>query len=418
VNYLITPPTIVTFIAALLALAVAIMGWRRRAIPGGREFSLMMCSVFIWTLASGLESASVVVDRKVFLAMLTYVGSVNVAPLFLLFALRYRKVSWKPSWWQSGALWLIPLTTLALAITHGRHRLIWTSITPSPDPGSNLLIYGHGLWFYVAVAYYAALGVVAAIVLGRAAWRAQRMFIWQTVLLLTGLLVPWIFSAFYVLSIGPFPGLDLPPIGFAITGVLVIAGMRRFQLLDVVPVARHFLVESMTDGVLVLDARDRVVDVNPTARTLMGETAMLIGRRVEEVPGPVGAALARLREHSVDHVEMSLPGDEGSYIDMHLSPLVDRDGSATGSVLVIHDLSERRRMELEREKLITELQAALGDIKTLRGLLPICSSCKKIRDDKGYWGGLERYIMDHSDAQFSHGICPDCMRRLYPDLAE
>ena len=284
--------------------------------------------------------------------------------------------------------------------------------------GSHLLIYGHGPWFYVAVAYYAALGVLAALVLGRAAWRAQRMFIGQTVVLLVGLLVPWIFSTFYVLSISPWPGFDLPPVGFAITGILIITGMRRFQLLDVVPVARHFLVESMTDGVLVLDAWDRIVDVNPTARAFMGETAALIGRNVEDVPGPVGEALARLREHAVDHVEMSLPGDVGSYIDMHLSPLVERDGSITGSVLVIHDLSERRRAELEREKLIMELQAAIGDIKTLRGLLPICSSCKKIRDDKGAWGGLERYIMDHSEAQFSHGICPDCMRKLYPDLVE
>ena len=237
-------------------------------------------------------------------------------------------------------------------------------------------------------------------------------------ILLVGLLVPWIFSAFYVLPISPFPGLDLPPIGFAITGILVMTGMRRFQLLDVVPVARHFLVESMADGLLVLDAWDRVVDVNPAARALMGNSAEVIGRRVDEVPGPLGAAIAGLRQHAADHAEMSLPGDPPRYIDLHLSPLLDRDGSTSGRVLVIHDLSERRARELDREELITELQAALGDIKTLRGLLPICASCKKIRDDKGSWGGLERYIMDHSDAQFSHDLCPDCMRKLYPDLVK
>jgi hypothetical protein len=177
-------------------------------------------------------------------------------------------------------------------------------------------------------------------------------------------------------------------------------------------------VESMADGLLVLDAWDRVVDVNPTARALMGNDAVVIGRRVDEVPGPLGSAIVGLRAQAVDHVEMSLPGDPGRYIDMRLSPLLDRDGSTTGSVLVIHDLSERHTLELEREKLITDLQTALGDIKTLRGLLPICASCKKIRDDKGSWGGLEKYIMDHSDAQFSHDICPDCMRKLYPDLVD
>ena len=417
-RYLLGPPAIAAFIAALVALAVAIMGLRRRAIPGAVSFSIMMAAVFVWALSSGLGSAATAVDEKLFFAVAGYAGSTNVAPLFLLFALRYRKHSWKPTWWQLGLLWLIPAATLALAATHGWHGLIWTSITAGTVLGTNTLIFAHGPWFFVSVAYYAMLGVLAAFILGRAAWRAQRMFVRQTVTLLAGLLVPWIFSAVYILPISPFPGLDLPPIGFAITGLLVMQGMRRFQLLDVVPVARHFLVESMEDGVLVLDARDRVVDVNPTARVLIGSTAEVIGRLVDDVPGPLGAAIAGLRERGADHMEISLPGNPGRYIDMHLSPLVDRDGSTSGKVLVIHDLSERRALELEREKLVIELQSALGDIKTLRGLLPICASCKKIRDDEGSWKGLERYIMDHSDAQFSHDICPDCIRKLYPELAE
>jgi len=413
---MLSPPVLAPFIAAFVALAVAVMGVRRRRIPGAMAFSLMMGAVFVWALTSGLGSAAIAADEKLFLAIAGYAGSTNVAPLFLLFALRYRTHSWKPTLWQLAVLWLIPAATFALAVTQSWHGLIWTSITAGAVLGSNVLVFAHGPWFYVSVAYYALLGVMAAIILGRAAWRAQRMFVRQTATLLAGLLVPWIFSAAYVLQVGPFPGLDLPPIGFAITGILVMGGMRRFRLLDVVPVARHFLVESMEDGVLVLDAWDRVVDVNPTARALMGSHAEVIGRPVDDVPGPLGAAVAGLRERGGDHMEISLPGNPGRYIDMHLSPLVDRHGSASGKVLVIHDLSERRALELEREKLIAELQAAIGDIKTLRGLLPICASCKKIRDDKGSWKGLERYIMDHSDAQFSHDICPDCMRKLYPDL--
>lgn len=77
---------------------------------------------------------------------------------------------------------------------------------------------------------------------------------------------------------------------------------------------------------------------------------------------------------------------------------------------------ERKNAESERERLISELQAALADVKTLSGLLPICSFCKKIRDDKGYWNQLEEYITDHSDAQFSHGICRECAVKHYPDL--
>jgi hypothetical protein len=80
------------------------------------------------------------------------------------------------------------------------------------------------------------------------------------------------------------------------------------------------------------------------------------------------------------------------------------------------EIAERERAEREREKLVVELQEALGQVKKLSGLLPICASCKKIRDDGGYWQQIEEYIRDHSEAEFSHGLCPECARKLYPDF--
>jgi len=74
------------------------------------------------------------------------------------------------------------------------------------------------------------------------------------------------------------------------------------------------------------------------------------------------------------------------------------------------------RYAIERQRLMTELQTALNHIEQLQGLLPICSECKKIRDDKGYWNRIESYISQHSGVEFSHGICPDCARKLYPEL--
>jgi PAS domain S-box-containing protein len=84
----------------------------------------------------------------------------------------------------------------------------------------------------------------------------------------------------------------------------------------------------------------------------------------------------------------------------------------------ITDITALKLAEQERERLITELRNALGEIRTLKGILPICSSCKKIRDDQGYWNQIEAYIREHSYAQFSHGICPDCARALYPDFVD
>jgi hypothetical protein len=77
---------------------------------------------------------------------------------------------------------------------------------------------------------------------------------------------------------------------------------------------------------------------------------------------------------------------------------------------------QRKEFENEREKLIIEFQAALAQVKQLSGLLPICSSCKKVRNDQGYWTQIEEYVSDHSEADFSHGLCPDCVKKLYPDL--
>lgn len=85
--------------------------------------------------------------------------------------------------------------------------------------------------------------------------------------------------------------------------------------------------------------------------------------------------------------------------------------------LAQQEIERRKKLEKEKEELITELKQALTEIKTLRGFLPICAHCKKIRDDDGYWQQLEKYIQDHSDARFSHGICPDCIAKHYPEIA-
>ncbi len=82
------------------------------------------------------------------------------------------------------------------------------------------------------------------------------------------------------------------------------------------------------------------------------------------------------------------------------------------------EIGKRERLKKKQEDLIRELRNAMDKVKTLSGLLPICVSCKKIRDDKGYWTQLERYIRDHSEAEFTHGFCPDCVKKLYGDICQ
>jgi len=96
-------------------------------------------------------------------------------------------------------------------------------------------------------------------------------------------------------------------------------------------------------------------------------------------------------------------------------PLKDSEGRIIGLVGIGHDITERKKAEEERERIISELQKALHQVNTLSGLIPICANCKKIRDDQGYWSDVELYISKHSDAEFSHGLCNDCMKKLYPE---
>ncbi len=103
------------------------------------------------------------------------------------------------------------------------------------------------------------------------------------------------------------------------------------------------------------------------------------------------------------------------WLEVNKQPYV-ADGKVAGFIGVARDITRRVSLEAEQKKLITELRDALASIRTLRGLLPICSSCKKIRDDKGYWKQIEAYVSEHSEAEFSHGLCPECAQKLYPEF--
>jgi PAS domain S-box-containing protein len=115
-------------------------------------------------------------------------------------------------------------------------------------------------------------------------------------------------------------------------------------------------------------------------------------------------------------VRIILPSGKMKWIQLTSKPSAQKTESQVIWSGVILDITVRRQAEEERKKIIKELQDALDDVKTLSGLLPICSHCKKIRDDKGYWNQIETYIHDRSDAEFSHGICQECAEKYYPDM--
>jgi hypothetical protein len=109
--------------------------------------------------------------------------------------------------------------------------------------------------------------------------------------------------------------------------------------------------------------------------------------------------------------------NENRLLRHHLEKRVEQHrGTRKTNENLILEVAEREKAEQEREQVIVKLQQALAQVKRLSGFLPICASCKKIRDDQGYWQQVEAYIRDHSEAEFSHGLCPECAKKLYPEL--
>ena len=144
-------------------------------------------------------------------------------------------------------------------------------------------------------------------------------------------------------------------------------------------------------------------------------------RAVELIRGYIGKSLdekiAYTRSGRQDLHDFRARRKDGTefYAESQTSYVLDDQGMPVKFRTLIRDITERVEAEREMERLIEELQDALAQVKTLKGLLPICASCKKVRDDDGYWSRLDAYLGEHSNVEFSHSICPDCMKVMYPE---
>jgi PAS domain S-box-containing protein len=179
-------------------------------------------------------------------------------------------------------------------------------------------------------------------------------------------------------------------------------------------------------GIAMIGIDLRLEHVNPALAAMLGRTAQeLIGTAVVDITHPedVGTttelATSLLRnEISAYRVEKRYFHKDGSIVWVHLTATAIRDdwGKPLFGLAMIEDISARWLLNQDREKLIVQLKAALANVKTLSGLLPMCAWCKRIRDDQGSWSDVEHYVRRQTDADFTHGICPDCQNQVRRDL--
>jgi len=183
----------------------------------------------------------------------------------------------------------------------------------------------------------------------------------------------------------------------------------------------EMLFNNSLDGVMLTDPDGPILNANPAACRIFGrshEEIIAAGRQglIDASDPRLEPLIAERKRTGKAHGELMARRKDGTLFPMEFSSVVFHD--AHGNIrtcLIFRDISDRKNSEAERDRLIRELQHALSQVRTLSGLLPMCASCRKIRDTQGHWQSLEIYIRNHTNADFSHGICPDCKRALYPD---
>lgn len=188
----------------------------------------------------------------------------------------------------------------------------------------------------------------------------------------------------------------------------------RYHLAAIVDSAEDAIISKTLDGV--------IKSWNPGAERIFGYMAAeMIGQPVLKLL-PKGqeheelSILTRLRAgERIRGAEATRVRKDGSLVPVSLtvSPVFDAEGRIIGASKIARDISAERKSRMAREELIEKLQKALAEIKMLRGLIPICMHCKKVRDDKGFWQQLEAYFQRHADMRFSHGICPACAQERF-----
>ncbi|MHB8051080.1 MAG: sensor histidine kinase [Coriobacteriia bacterium] len=381
--YRITAITWLYAVTTAIALVVTVTSARRRTTPSGRYLTLMTLAVTLWAGFGILEVSATTVDLKVFWSKFEYVGAAAVPVLLFLFVTSQELRGRAHSKGTIAALSVVPLVTLVVVCTNEYHSLIWTGFSRISTT-TNLMEYEHGIWFWIGyVAYAYALLVIATVLLVRQVILRRALYRTQALILLVAISFPWIASIIYLAGLSPVPGLDLSRVALAVTGAVMAAGVFRWQIADLVPLARDVAIDRMADGMIVLDLEQRIIDVNAAAMALL---------EIEGRP-PLGKHLEEVAEDCPDMELAVLPPGTAvvrcgrRWLEATVSPVDERGMKTAGCVIVLHDITERiarqEELELHRQHLeqlveerTRELEETLADLARTNTDLALANQAK------------------------------------------
>jgi diguanylate cyclase (GGDEF)-like protein/PAS domain S-box-containing protein len=321
--------------------------WRRRGSPGRNSLCVAILATAVWSFSYALELSAMTTSDRVLWGALKYVGITLLPAAWLVFALQYTGRIGRPSRRFIGALAIEPVVVLALLAVPGTRHLIrfYPPGPPQPIPTASA-----GTLYWLHVIYSNALILTGSAILLVTVVRVSRLYWRQSVTLLVAICLPLIGNALEDFNAPPFQHLDPSPLATSVAAWVLVLGVLRYRLLDLRPVARTHVVETMRDAVLVADAHGHVVDLNPAA-------ARLLGRRVGEL---IGRPVAKLLSEFADPIGFPDPGvyevrrgsrDEELAMELAVTPLADARGATAGRVLVFRDVTERRELERELRRL-------------------------------------------------------------------
>ena len=390
----------------VLAALAAYVAWRRGTAMGW-SLAVLLVAVAWWGTAYAVELSADSLAVRSRWGDLKYVGIVTLAPAWLVFVLQYTGRGQLVTRRLVALLAIPPAAALAVLAVPATHNLVRSySATPGahelPDVQS-------GPVFWAIFAYNNLLLVGATVLFVASMVRLARTYRRMALVLLCSALLPWAANILHNLEVGWFALIDLTPFAFTVTGGLLVWGLFEERLVDLAPLARSAVVESMADAVFVLDAFERVVDVNPAAVALAGRTrGELIGRRVRDLMDTSGIV-------EVGPSGLVLADDAGGHqrtFDVSQQPLTDIAGRTAGELVVLREVTERVRDQQhlqqvldDRSRVAATLQASM--VPTRLPAVPGCELASRYvpAGDGGEIGGdfLDVFPLDEETWAFVLG---------------
>jgi PAS domain S-box-containing protein len=339
--------------------------WMRRDAPGIRTFLWLMTAVWLWCVTEFVLVFVRDVALWTLIAKAQWIGVLAVPPLWFLFARRY---TGKP---DPGTPVLVAMSVLAVVgiatvWTNERHGLVWSAVGQS-EPGGPIAT-SPGLGYFLFALYNWPLIVAGSASILWSIRRRQGVFRRQSAALVLGACLPLVLNVVHAARLPALSGFDPTALGLAISGCVFGWSLYRHHLIDVLPAARDAVIDSMREALVVLDPRGRVLDVNPAAGRLLGAHAVdSIGRAIESVARDFPELVAALRDDTNDGAGRVIgigPAQSPRHVEVRTSVLFDRSAGAIGRLVLLHDVTERKRLadttQRELERRVEERTRALA----------------------------------------------------------